>query len=80
MGGAAKSVGAAAIVYVVHYVSIKAYDHFCVPDGLWGFVSGILTTGSPICNVLLKVVSHTEISHSSAILFGLSRFIIDKLG
>ena len=80
MGGALKSVGAAAIVYAVHYAGIKAYDHFCVPDGVWGFISGILTTGSPVCSVALKVVQHTEVSYSSAILLGVSRFIIDLLG
>jgi hypothetical protein len=77
MEGLLKSLAAAGMVYSSHYLGLKAYDKFCVPDGFWGFLGGILTTASPICAATLKVVQTTESSYTSAILFGFSRLLID---
>jgi hypothetical protein len=80
MEGLLKSAAAAAMVYGSHYAGIKLYDRFCVPDGLWGFLGGMLTTASPVCSATLKIVETTETSYSSAVLFGISRFFIDMVG
>jgi len=50
-----KAVASGLLAYSVHYVSVKAYDNFCVPDGLLGFVKGVLTTGSPVCQSVLFI-------------------------
>jgi len=79
MESIAKGVLSVAAMYMSHYGSVKMYDHFCVPDGFWGFLSGTLTTASPMCSVALKVAEHTSVSYSSAITVGLFRFLLDRL-
>jgi len=65
------------IAYSTHYGTVKLYDYFCVPDGITGFLQGLLTVGSPVCELAVKVVSSTQISYSTAILMGLSRAVAD---
>jgi hypothetical protein len=65
------------IVYSTHYTSIKLYNTFCVPDGVWGFITGLLTTGSPACNVALKVAENTGVSYTTVLTVGLTRMILD---
>ena len=75
----AKNVVSMGIVYSAHFVSVKLYSNFCVPDGAWGFITGILTTGSPVCNVALKVAENTSVSYTTVLSVGLTRFILDLL-
>ncbi len=77
MESVVKSILSFGMVYVAHYSSVKLYDNFCVPDGLWGFVSGLVTTGSPVCNVALKVAENTGTSYNTVLTVGLTRFILD---
>jgi hypothetical protein len=74
-----KSVLSLGIVYSTHYSSVKLYDTFCVPDGIWGFITGILTTGSPACNVALKVAENTGASYTTVLTVGLTRLILDYI-
>lgn len=75
-----KAVASGLLAYSVHYVSVKAYDNFCVPDGLLGFVKGVLTTGSPVCQSVLFIVSKTHTSYASILLVGVSRLVVDFFG
>ena len=68
------------VVYTVHYGSVKAYDAFCVPDGIYGYVQGLLTAASPWCRMTLDIMKFTENQYSSGILMGLSHFAMSKLG
>jgi hypothetical protein len=72
-----KGVASAAVAYSVHYSSAKLYDYFCVPDGVYGFVQGMFTTGSPVCQAGLSVVSNTQMSYSTLITIGLTRMVLD---
>ena len=72
-----KSVASVAMVYSAHYTSIKVYDNFCVPDGVWGYITGLITAGSPACNVALKVAENTGASYTTVLTVGLTRFILD---
>jgi len=67
----------ALIAYSSHYGATKLYNHICVPDGLYGYFQGFVTTGSPICQIGVKIISNTQVSYSSAIIIGLTRFIVD---
>jgi hypothetical protein len=77
MEAVAKALLSAGIAYTVHYGAVKAYDSFCVPDGFWGFMQGMVTTGSPICAAGVKVISNTEVSYSTLVLMGITRVALD---
>lgn len=67
------------LVYVTHYGSTKLYDAFCVPDGIAGFLQGMITAASPWCRLTLNIMSMTEESYSSLVLMGVSRVVIGAL-
>jgi len=77
MNTVAKGVGSVFLTYSIHYGVAKLYDYVCVPDNVWGFVTGLMTMGSPICQVTLKVMTLTQLSYSSLIMMGISRVLID---
>lgn len=74
-----KSIASLGVVYTAHYSSIKVYDNFCVPDGAWGYIMGLLTAGSPVCNVALKVAENTGTSYTTVLTVGLTRFLLDLI-
>ena len=74
-----KGIVSVSTIYATHYGSLKLYSHFCVPDGIWGFLTGSITAGSPLCDTALKVAQNTGITYTSAITVGLTRFILDLL-
>jgi len=63
--------------YTVHYAATKAYSYACVPDGWMGYLTGLITTGSPVCQAGVHVISHTQVSYSSMVLMGISRLFVD---
>jgi hypothetical protein len=67
------------LAYSIHYGTIKLYTTYCVPDGTWGFVQGMITAGSPVCQSALAIVSQTQLSYSSFVLFGVSRVVVDMI-
>lgn len=77
MEAIAKTVLAGVVTYSAHYGSVKLYDQFCVPDGIWGFLQGFVTTGSPMCQVGVTMIKETQTSYSSFLLMGVSRILID---
>ena len=74
-----KTALAAMIAYSTHYGVTKVYSIFCVPDGLWGFIQGSITSGSPVCSSTFSIMSHTHITYSTIVLTSLSRLLIDAL-
>lgn len=74
-----KSGLAALLAYSTHYAVTKVYSVFCVPDGVWGFIQGSITSGSPICASTFSIMSHTHVTYSTIVLTSLSRLIIDAL-
>ena len=74
-----KSVASALVAYSTHYATTKMYNYACVPDGLMGYLSGLITTGSPVCQVGVQVISNTQVSYSSMVLMGISRFFVDMV-
>lgn len=68
------------IVYTSHYGSSKIYDSLCVPDGVVGFLQGLITTASPWCRLTLEFMKATENQYSTAILIGVSRLAMSVLG
>ena len=77
MDSIAKSAASALLAYTVHYGSSKMYNVVCVPDGILGYIRGLVTTGSPICQAGIQIISHTQVSYSSLILMGITRVFVD---
>jgi len=67
-----KAIGSAIISYTAHYGMAKAYNMACVPSGVYGFLQGMITSGSPVCQAALQVVSATQISYSQLIMVTIS--------
>lgn len=72
-----KAVASAMIAYSVHYTTVKMYDTVCVPDGFWGYVQGFATMGSPMCQAGVQIIQSTQLSYSSMLMLGLTRFALD---
>ena len=72
-----KGLSSALIAYSAHYGVAKLYDQFCVPDGFWGYMQGFVTTGSPVCNAGVQIMSATQVSYSTMVLMGVTRLAID---
>jgi len=65
------------LAYTTHYAATKIYNYICVPDGMIGFLTGLVSAGSPVCQAGVQIMSNTQISYSSMILMGVSRLFVD---
>ena len=74
-----KGLASAFISYSAHYATTKAYSAFCVPDGFQGFLQGLVSTGSPVCQLGVQAISSTQLSYSTVIMMGLSRVFLDAV-
>jgi hypothetical protein len=72
-----KSALSALIAYSTHYGVTKIYNHICIPDGIWGYIQGLVTAGSPVCQAGVTIISNTQVTYSSMILMGITRVIVD---
>ena len=75
----AKTVGAALLTYSTHYASTKLYSGVCIPDGVWGYVQGFITTGSPLCSATLNYASSTQNSYGTIVTMSISRLLIELI-
>jgi hypothetical protein len=74
-----KSTASILLSYTVHYAATKAYSYACVPDGWMGYITGLITTGSPVCQTGIHIISNTQVSYSSMVLMGISRLFVDLI-
>lgn len=74
-----KMSAAGLVAYGIHYGSVKFYDGFCVPDGWQGFLQGMVTTGSPWCELSMRVLSQSSSMYVNFILIGMSRLMIELI-
>jgi len=65
-----------ALVYGVHYLSTQVYGGVCVPSGFHGILSGVFTTASPWCHLILNTMQMTESSYGTMILTGVTRLVV----
>ena len=66
-------------IYNIHYGSTKIYNMLCIPDGPTGYIQGFFSTASPWCRFFLDLMKTSENQYSSAILVGVSYFIMKIL-
>jgi hypothetical protein len=72
-----KGAATALIAYSAHYGMVKAYSAACVPDGFWGFVQGLVTAGSPVCQAGVQIISSTQMTYGTVITLGITRLVLD---
>lgn len=68
------------MVYTTHFGATKAYDKFCVPDGFYGYLQGLITAGSPACKFILDTATTTQTHYSAVIMVGISRLLLRFIG
>jgi len=51
-------------VYTTHYISANVYSRLCTPLSLYGFIKAVIYTASPLCKVVLDVVTTTSDAYS----------------
>jgi hypothetical protein len=69
----------AIVAYTIHYGTSKFYNTVCVPDTMIGYLSGLFTSGSPVCQASLQVIANTQISYSTLITTSITRLFIDLI-
>ena len=72
-----KVVTSAFVSYSAHYAATKIYSMTCIPAGFYGFLQGLVTFGSPVCQAGVQMISATQVSYSAVIMMGLSRMMLD---
>jgi hypothetical protein len=74
-----KMSAAGLMAYTIHYGTTKFYNGLCIPDGVYGFIQGMVTTGSPWCELAMKVSSHSSTLYVNFVLIGMSRMLIELI-
>ena len=72
-----KTLATIALTYSAHYASVKVYSGMCVPDGIWGYLQGLVNTGSPMCTATLTYASNSQNSYATIVTMAISRIAID---
>ena len=68
------------VAFVLHYVTLRAYNAYCLPAGFGGFFQGFLLSGSPFCKTLLDLSMTFQNNYSLMIVALLTRCLIDLGG
>jgi len=63
------------LVYLIHIISTNVYANLCANLSFVGFVNSLFLIGSPICSMILQIVTHTNTAFI-AIISGLCIVII----
>jgi hypothetical protein len=74
-----KMSAAGLMAYTIHYGTTKFYNELCIPDGVYGFIQGMVTTGSPWCELAMRVSSHSSTLYVNFVLIGMSRMLIELI-
>lgn len=68
------------VAFVLHYVTLRAYNAYCLPAGFGGFFQGFLLSGSPFCKTLLDLSVTFQNNYSLMIVALLTRCLMDLGG
>jgi hypothetical protein len=63
------------LVYLIHIISTNLYATLCANLSVVGFMNSLFLIGSPICSMILQIVTHTNTAFI-AIISGLCIIII----
>ena len=82
MSAAAKSLLLAFFLAFVAWGSTQVYATYCVPPGLRGFVTSMLTMDSSPCQAVFSLISHSNTLYASmiaALLFSMFSFFTNLI-
>ena len=48
------------LVYLIHIISTNIYANLCANLSIVGFINSLFLIGSPICSMILQIVTHTN--------------------
>jgi hypothetical protein len=48
------------LIVFIHWISIYIYAKYCIPNDIYGILSSMISTGSPICSTLISVSEKTS--------------------
>lgn len=74
-----KTLASIALTYSAHYASTKLYSELCVPDGIWGYLQGLVTAGSPLCTATLTYAYNSQTTYATVVTMAISRVAIDLI-
>lgn len=80
MSAAAKSFLLALFLAFVAWGSTQVYASYCVPPGLRGFITSMITMDSSPCQAVFALISHSGTLYASmvaAVMFSLFSFFSD---
>ena len=63
------------LVYLIHIISTNVYANLCANLSFVGFINSLFLIGSPICSMILQIVTHTNTAFI-AIISGLCIVVI----
>lgn len=79
MNSVVKTAITALVAYSSHFGITKLYTSICVPDGIYGYIQGFITTGSPVCSSLLSLMTNTQLTYSTLLVTSVARIMVDLL-
>ncbi len=68
------------VAFLLHYLTLRAYNEYCLPAGFGGFFQGFLLSGSPFCKTVLDLSLTFQNNYSHLIVALLTRLIMDMSG
>ena len=68
------------VAFLLHYLTLRAYNEYCLPAGFGGFFQGFLLSGSPFCKTVLDLSLTFQNNYSLLIVALLTRFLMDLGG
>jgi hypothetical protein len=48
------------LILFIHWISVYIYSRYCIPTDMYGILTSIITTGSPICSTLITISEKTS--------------------
>ena len=74
-----KILGTMLLTYSSHYAAANLYAKLCVHATPWGFLQGMIATGSPVCSAIHAYVGNSQTSYTTIITTTISRAVIDAI-
>lgn len=64
------------VVFLLHYASAHAYASICTPLSITGMFQSMITTGSPVCKVLLDALTYTSNTYTTIVAGAIGAFLL----